>query len=321
MSQKETLLLKQRLEGGTHLQLESFTIAYCRSKFLQVKIAGIIKSVIKCFLPTIDVEDLQLPQRACADYMRKDELEVISNAHKATVLCEHAAKKQGFLMNTDGTTKVQKKLGAVAINNMVISVNEVPDGTAVSAINDVSREFENLRKMAHDLGMPNADSINWTLIAASTSDSAASQKRFNKLIEECREKDSQKFGPATLETVELIESFCSMHLGINLRKAFLAGIQPEDTNSSNSRKYHPVDTFVHEFCKLFGKHGTPEYGCGVQVFPDFLALMMDDSSLTVATHEYYHSCISVNLHRQIGSRYFVSASNAAKIVFLQEAAI
>ena len=60
---------------------------------------------------------------------------------------------------------MQKKLGAVAINNMVISVNEVPDGTAVSAINDVSREFENLRKMAHDLGMPNADSINWTLIA------------------------------------------------------------------------------------------------------------------------------------------------------------
>lgn len=66
---------------------------------------------------------------------------------------------------------------------MVICVNELPDGTASSAIGDVSREFQKLRKIAHAIGMPNPDSINWTLIAASTSDSAASQKRFNKLIE------------------------------------------------------------------------------------------------------------------------------------------
>ena len=109
-----------------------------------------------------------------------------------------------------------------------------------------------------------------------------------------------------------------MHLGVNLRKAFLNGILPEDTDSS---RHHPVDTFVHEFCKVFGKHGTPEYGCGVLAFPDFLVLMMDDSSLSKATREYYRSCTTVNLHRQVGSRYFVSASNAVKIVFLKEAAI
>lgn len=49
-------------------------------------------------------------------------------------------------MNTDGTTKAQKKLGAVGINGMVVSVNELPDGTAKSVISDVSRELEKLRE-------------------------------------------------------------------------------------------------------------------------------------------------------------------------------
>lgn len=48
------------------------------------------------------------------------------------VLCEHAAEHKGFRMNTDGTTKNQKKLQGLAINEL--SVNEVPDGTANSAI-------------------------------------------------------------------------------------------------------------------------------------------------------------------------------------------
>lgn len=188
------------------------------------KIAEIIKTVIKCFNPSIDVEQLKLPHRTCADYMRKDELKSVSNAHKAIVLCSHASEKRGFLLNTDGTTKFQKKIGGVAINDMVVSVNELPDGTALSAIDDVSRKLSKLRQTAHALGIPNADSINWTLVAASSSDSASSQKRLNKLIEEYREKDEETFGPATFETIDLIESFCSMHLGVNLRKAFLSGI-------------------------------------------------------------------------------------------------
>ena len=283
------------------------------------KIVAIIKMVIKCFNPSIDVEKLKLPQRACADYMRREELKTISNAHKAAVLCEAANK--GFLMNTDGTTKSQKKLGGVAINNMVLSVNELPDGTAESVIADVSRELEKLRKTAYALGMPNPNSINWTLLVASTSDSASTQKRINKLIEECREEDEAKYGSATIETVELVENFCSMHLGVNLRKAFLSGIACQSDDLSKSRKYHPVDTLVHEFCKLFGKYGTPEYGCGVLAFPDFLALKEDDSSLSEEDRAYYQSCSVVKLDRQVGSRYFVSAANAAKIYFLAEAAV
>ena len=36
---------------------------------------------------------------------------------------------------------------------------------------------------------------------------------------------------------------------------------------------------------------------------------------------YYQACAKVHLHRQVGSRYFVTAANACKIVFLKDAAI
>ena len=107
---------------------------------------------------------------------------------------------------------------------------------------------------------------------------------------------------------------------INLRKAFLSGVVGESNDQSNSRKYL-VDTLVHEFCKLFGKRGTPEYGCGVLAFPDFLTLMIDDCSLNKQARTYYQSCSDVKLDRHVGSCYFVSASNAAKIVFLVEASV
>lgn len=41
-----------------------------------------------------------------------------------------------------------------------------------SVIADVSRELEKLRKTAYALGMLNPTSINWTLLVASTLDSA-----------------------------------------------------------------------------------------------------------------------------------------------------
>ena len=56
------------------------------------------------------------------------------------------------------------------------------------------------------LGLPNPDSINWTLVISSSSDSASTQKRINKLIEECKQNDTEKFGPATTETIGLIKT-------------------------------------------------------------------------------------------------------------------
>ena len=252
--------------------------------------------------------------------MRKEELKTISNAHKSTVLCEHAATGAGFHLNTDGTTKAQKKLGGIVINDMVVAVNHLPDGTATSAISDISKELAKLRKTANALGLPNPNSINWTLLVSSTSDSASTQKRANKLIEECRKADEERFGPATRETLDLVENFCAMHLGVNLRKAFQSGID-EDDDGPSKRKYHRVDVMVHEFCKLLGKHGVPEYACGVQSFPDFLALMSTDSNARKESSAYYGACANVTLDRQVGSRYFVSAANASKKFLLKDAAI
>lgn len=131
------------------------------------------------------------------------------------MLCSDSAKTRGISLNTDGTTKHQMKLKGVVANDVVLGVNELSDGTALSAVEDISRELEKLRKAAHMLGLPHPNSINWTLVVSSSSDSASTQKRINKLIEECRQNDEEKFGPATVETIGLIETFCSMHLGVN----------------------------------------------------------------------------------------------------------
>ena len=285
------------------------------------KIASIIQSVLKCFNPSIDVEKLRLPKKTCVSYMRKEELKTICDSHKANIICSDARKGKGIFLNTDGTTKLQKKLYGIVANDMVIGVNEVPDGRAVSAVNEISREFEKLRRIAEMLGLPNATSINWTLVKSSSSDSAASQKYFNKLVEEKRQEDEVKFGPAvcTQDTLDLVKTFCSLHLGVNLRKAFLSGTT--ETEQDEQHHVHMVDTFVYEFCKLFGKTGVPEYACGSLAFPDFLNLKLSTCSTESKQHAYYLACTKVKLNRQVGNRYFVSAANAAKILFLKEAAI
>ena len=281
------------------------------------KITDIIRTVLKCFNPSMNVEELRLPKKTCASYMRKEELKIISDAHKAHIICSDASKGKGIYLNTDGTTKQQKKLGGVVANDMVLSVNELPDGKSISAIEDISREFVKLRRIAEMLGLPNANSINWTLVKSSTSDSASTQKCLNKLIEEKRESDEERFGSATctVETLDLIKTFCSMHLGVNLRKAFLSGT----IKTRQGERYHRVDSFIHGFCKLFGKTGGPEYACGVLSFPDFLELQI--STTKGEKQAYYHACSKVQLHRQVGSRYFVSAANAAKIFFFKDSTI
>ena len=177
--------------------------------------------MLQTFNPNFDVSSLSLPQRSCASYMRRDELKVVGDAQKAAKLCDSALINQGFHLNSDGTTKQLKKLGAVAINNIVVSTNELPDGTADSVVDDITRELKRLRNIAQKLKLPNPECINWTMIVSSTSDCAATQKRLNKLIEERREADEKQFGPSTAATMDLVENFCSVHLAVNLRKAFL----------------------------------------------------------------------------------------------------
>ena len=278
------------------------------------RIASTIRSVLKTFYPFLDVDKLKLPGESCASYMRREELTTVNLAHNSTKLAESDC----LHLNCDGTTLYQKKLQGAAINRIVLSVNEVADGSSDSMIADISRELQKLRDVAHALRLPNADKINWTIIRSSSSDSASTQKRFNKLVEERIEEDYVRFGPVSdcPDLKELVENFCCMHLAVNLRKAFF---NTEDSSSDNASS----DVLVHEFCKLLSKngskHGTPEYCHGASAFPDFLALKSDSSQSNEA--RYYQKCKQIKMDRQVGSRYFVTAANSGKVLFLRQAAI
>ena len=272
--------------------------------------------MLKCFVPTLNTAHLRLPQERCAGYMRREELRTISMAQKAQAIIE----SNSLHVNSDGTTKFLKKIGAVTVNEMVFCLSEVPDGTADSMVQQIEMELSKLREIATALYFQNPERINWTVFASSTSDSASTQKRFNHLVEENRKRDEERYGAASNDATELIENLCAMHLGSNLCKAFLDGTR--DVFNSNDdmagKKRDPTDALVHEFCKLYGTHRVPEYGCGY-TFTDYLMLKCTED-LPPETLQYYQLCAKVILDRQVGSRYFVSASNAAKIFFLAEAA-
>lgn len=236
-------------------------------------------------------------------------------AHKASAIVQ----SETLHLNSDGTTKFQKKIGGVAVNGMAFSLNEVPNGTADSAIEDIARELDKLRDIARALKLSNPEKI---IFASSTSDSAASQKRFNKLLQQRRDDDQEKYGSPDAETTELVGNLCAMHLGSNLRKAFWDGVKDqlksEEASTCEGRDYSSVDTFIYEFCKLLGTCGVPEYGCG-RSFKDFLQLKLTECSPEDSC--YYQTCAQISLERQVGNRYFVSAANATRILFLVKAAI
>ncbi len=221
-------------------------------------------------------------------------------------------------LNSDGTTKLQKKLNATAFNGVVLSVNEIPDGKADSVIEDIGTQLEKLRNIGKQLGLSNHKMFNWSVIHSSSSDSASTQKRVNTLLQQRKDEDAENFPVAESESLGiLVRNFCAMHLGINLRKAFiqrLSSIRLEIHNGDSEST--AVDTFVYEFCKLFGASG-PEYAVGVQ-FQDFLAYRSDEND---DKQLYYQACLDVNLARQIGNRYFVTSFNATRILFISSAAI
>ena len=63
--------------------------------------------------------------------MRKEELKTICDFHKATVVSDLSTNSKQLHLNTDGTTKSQKKLGGVVASNLVWGVNELQDGSAI----------------------------------------------------------------------------------------------------------------------------------------------------------------------------------------------
>ena len=69
-----------------------------------------------------------------------------------------------------------------------------------------------------------------------------------------REKDEERFGAVCPEALDLVENFCAMHLGVNLRKAFLDGVKTvtsvDPTDCTRQRDNPQTDVVAHE---LLGK--------------------------------------------------------------------
>ncbi len=72
-----------------------------------------------------------------------------------------------------------------------------------------------------ELGIKGAEAIGWRLIGSLMSDQASTQKAFNRLVKERAELEVQERG--SLDPNEsgrpILETFCGMHLGVNLRTA------------------------------------------------------------------------------------------------------
>ena len=139
---RQTFLLKQKRESFI-LKLKTIRKLYYNLLANQdpaIKIAAIVESVSQCFLPNIDMSTLQLPKESCAGYMRKEEMATIAIVHKANALGPKIAAGEGFQLNSDGTTKNQVKLNSVALNVLVLSVNEITDGTSITIIDDIDKD-------------------------------------------------------------------------------------------------------------------------------------------------------------------------------------
>lgn len=141
----------QTVDGGRQYYpaVQSLYYTLLADQIPPAKVSRIIKAVLKCFIPSINVDDLRLPSEGCAGYMRRQELSTVSMAHKATLVAKQATQIGMIHLNSDGTTKSQKKINGLALNGLTISVNEVADGSADRIVEDISIELKKLRDMAN----------------------------------------------------------------------------------------------------------------------------------------------------------------------------
>ena len=156
------------------------------------------------------------------------------------------------------------------------------------------------------------ENITLAKVVSSTSDGAATQGRFNKLLQEQKSDE---------EATAIVENKCGMHMGVNLRVAQIDGITSYNKESVESEltgskvKRSKMDSFVQSTAKLIGDLGVPDYCHGVHHFHDYLKLKVSATS----NAGYYETPQAVKLERQIGSRYYTTAQNSVRIVFLAPA--
>ena len=288
------------------------------------QIKAVVRNVITHLVPHVDSGKLRLPGKSCATYMRSQEMPTISRVHKATDLIQ----TQQWHLNSDGTTLHQQKKIAFLINGIILGVHDVSDGSAQVALDALKHELAKVKEVADKLSYDTeGKELSIEHIVSSTSDGASTQGKFNRLLE----------AEASKTKGTLVTNKCSMHLGVNLRKAHVKAVaamdaESDDTNSEIhsddveeseelrvKKMHHDIDKVVHETAKLFGHLGTPEYCVGAETFRIFLSIKARECA--GVDRDYYECAQKVFLERQVGSRYYVTAYNAGRIFFLRKAMV
>ena len=95
------------------------------------------------------------------------------------------------------------------------------------------------------------------------------------------------------------------------------------TESKRAHQSHSDCLSITEFGQAFrlGITLLPRYGSGNKVIICTICSSFLAQLFFGMYNSMYQACSTVNLHRQVGNRYFVSASNAARIYFLADAAV
>ena len=275
------------------------------------RIKPIVQNVICHLMPSLKLNNVRLPSKSCAAYMRSAEMPTISSLQKAAEL----AKSVQWCLNSDGTILQQAKKVAFLINGIVLGVHDVSDGSSETALDALKAELQKIGKSSSDI----------THIVSSTSDGASAQCKFNCLLE----KESGK------PQGTIVENKCAMHLGVNLRHAQVKAMEDIQATDSSvaydsegsmdedmenpKKRYSDIDCFVYEVCKAFGHLGCPEYGQGASSFWVFIASKIKQSCDD--EKEYYTKAEMVFFERQVGSRYYVTSCNAGRVFYLKRAII
>ena len=86
---------------------------------------------------------------------------------------------------------------------------------------ELDRLLHTIWEVGQELGISHADKTGWSLIQSLMSDQASKQKAFNSLVKEKVEREhNDRNADATIPTdlgKRVLETFCGMHLGVNLR--------------------------------------------------------------------------------------------------------
>ncbi len=109
------------------------------------------------------------------------------------------------------------------VNGVTIGVTEVADGTALTAVEELDRLLKTIREVGQELGISHVDRVGWLLVQSLMSDQVSTQMAFNSLVNERieRERIENSADPeiSTDQGMKVLETFCGMHLGVNMRTA------------------------------------------------------------------------------------------------------